>query len=200
MYPATKKHILFALLFFVSIPLFVGKSLAATNQSVGVTVKVGVCGNNLAEDNEDCDNTDLKGNTCETLGYASGTLTCHPSCSFDTTLCIAKKESSSSDSGTSPSETNTVTTTQVSETPITVNIPDVVQLFDTNGDNKITLSEVYSVTKKWFDGWKQTVVDQLEAQSKGTKIPEADIRRCDVNKDARCDLIDFSVLLYYVGR
>jgi hypothetical protein len=35
----------------------------------------------------DCSSTDLQGQTCETLGFLSGTLGCSASCSFDTSAC-----------------------------------------------------------------------------------------------------------------
>ena len=46
-----------------------------------------VCGNNIKEAGEECDGTDLAGETCVSLGYASGTLSCKD-CKFDTSNCI----------------------------------------------------------------------------------------------------------------
>ncbi|MBI1934906.1 hypothetical protein HYS31_00550 [Candidatus Woesearchaeota archaeon] len=37
---------------------------------------------------EECDKTDLKGNTCKSLGYLSGELKCTTSCIYDTSACI----------------------------------------------------------------------------------------------------------------
>ena len=39
------------------------------------------CGDGVAEEGEACDGTDLKGETCESLGYEYGTLSCRPDCS-----------------------------------------------------------------------------------------------------------------------
>jgi hypothetical protein len=47
------------------------------------------CGNNKRETGEACDGADLGGFTCSTVGYASGSLTCQPSCLFDFSQCIA---------------------------------------------------------------------------------------------------------------
>ncbi len=46
------------------------------------------CGNNIAEEGELCDGTDLRGQTCESLGLEAGTLRCRADCSgFDTSDC-----------------------------------------------------------------------------------------------------------------
>ncbi|MCC6847474.1 MAG: hypothetical protein IT294_03150 [Deltaproteobacteria bacterium] len=47
------------------------------------------CGNGVRETGEACDGADFGGFTCETAGYASGTLGCQPSCLFDETQCVA---------------------------------------------------------------------------------------------------------------
>lgn len=51
------------------------------------TVKIGVCGDGVAEGDEECDtNDDLKGQTCIGLGYDGGTLRCL-ACTFDISGC-----------------------------------------------------------------------------------------------------------------
>jgi hypothetical protein len=45
-----------------------------------------VCGDDRADPGEACDGTDLKGQTCETKGFAGGTLAC-VGCAFDTSGC-----------------------------------------------------------------------------------------------------------------
>lgn len=49
-----------------------------------------VCGNGVAEDQEQCDGQDLKGMTCATLGMgdASALLGCNSRCMFDTFMCF----------------------------------------------------------------------------------------------------------------
>lgn len=47
-----------------------------------------VCGNDIKETGEDCDGRDIS-QTCQTLGYTSGTLSCSPSCQFDTSKCVS---------------------------------------------------------------------------------------------------------------
>jgi PGF-pre-PGF domain-containing protein len=49
------------------------------------------CGNNLIEANEKCDGTALAGQSCSSMGYASGTLACKSNCQFDTSSCVASQ-------------------------------------------------------------------------------------------------------------
>ncbi|HEX6862412.1 MAG TPA: DNRLRE domain-containing protein, partial [Thermoanaerobaculia bacterium] len=48
-----------------------------------------VCGNNVKETGEQCDGSDLAGQTCVSLGFGGGTLSCSASCAFVTTACTA---------------------------------------------------------------------------------------------------------------
>jgi len=48
-----------------------------------------VCGNGVRETGEPCDAADLGGFTCESTGYASGTLSCLPGCLLDFSQCVA---------------------------------------------------------------------------------------------------------------
>ena len=45
------------------------------------------CGDGVADPGEDCDDDDLNGQTCQTLGYDSGDLTCNEDCTFNTGEC-----------------------------------------------------------------------------------------------------------------
>ncbi len=47
------------------------------------------CGNGIRETGEACDGPDFGGFTCASIGYASGTLSCEPSCLFDYGNCVA---------------------------------------------------------------------------------------------------------------
>lgn len=46
-----------------------------------------LCGNGVAEFDEDCDGTDLRGETCVSRGFQDGTLACNQNCTFDTSGC-----------------------------------------------------------------------------------------------------------------
>ncbi len=47
----------------------------------------GICGNDLAEPDEACDAADMRGQTCQSLGFGEGTLRCHRLCRWDTSEC-----------------------------------------------------------------------------------------------------------------
>ncbi len=45
------------------------------------------CGNGVWEYPEECDGDELRGATCESLGYSGGTLACSAECTYDTSGC-----------------------------------------------------------------------------------------------------------------
>ncbi|MBI2971699.1 MAG: S8 family serine peptidase [Candidatus Aenigmarchaeota archaeon] len=47
-----------------------------------------VCGNSVREGAEQCDGTDLAGQSCSSKGFANGTLRCTSSCAYDTSVCM----------------------------------------------------------------------------------------------------------------
>ncbi len=55
-------------------------------------VAAGRCGDALIQGGfgEDCDGDNLGGETCMTLGYTSGTLTCDSACGFDVSACVSE--------------------------------------------------------------------------------------------------------------
>ena len=46
-----------------------------------------VCGNNIKEIDEQCDGTDLAGQSCLTRGFSGGNLSCNTNCTFNTSTC-----------------------------------------------------------------------------------------------------------------
>lgn len=47
------------------------------------------CGNGVAEQGEACDGADLRNSTCQSVGFAGGTLACDGTCHFDTSMCLS---------------------------------------------------------------------------------------------------------------
>jgi serine protease AprX len=47
-----------------------------------------VCGNGIREAGEQCDGSNLGGETCQSRGYLLGTLTCNSNCTFNTSQCL----------------------------------------------------------------------------------------------------------------
>lgn len=59
-----------------------------TSQCVGSTTTA-TCGNNMVEEGEFCDGTDLNGETCASQGFDSGTLKCDTDCrGYDESSCV----------------------------------------------------------------------------------------------------------------
>lgn len=82
--------IFFWLLIISSVFFIISKNiLADSNDAVVITVKIAVCGDDFKEGWEECDNSDLSGQSCVTLGFGGGTLTCTPACELNTSACTA---------------------------------------------------------------------------------------------------------------
>jgi hypothetical protein len=175
-----------------------------TTDSIDATVKTSVCGNGEIEGGEDCEGEDLNNQTCISLGYASGDLSCDIACSFDTSECIAPSPTptptpspSSSPSSTSTPTSSPTTETQTliaspvpteaagTPTPIVALLPSLIRSFDQDASGRIEINELLGAVRGWLDEWQ-----------KGPDEPRA----CDLNHDGECSLIDFSVLLYYIER
>lgn len=191
----------------VILPLlgFARRSHAQT-VSIDATVQLSVCGNNVIEGVEDCEGTDLNSQTCVGQGYASGTLDCNTDCSFDYSACVATDSTSTDisasndgsdddddddeDSGSGSSDRRS----SLRRIPVVSTIADFVATlpgrvsnFDLNSDGSITSGEAFGVVRRWGDALRNA--DQ-----------EQEIRSCDINADTRCNLVDLSILLYYVDR
>ncbi|PJA83131.1 MAG: hypothetical protein CO146_01725, partial [Candidatus Nealsonbacteria bacterium CG_4_9_14_3_um_filter_37_29] len=79
--------IIFPLLLGSSFFLFQNSIFAASDATVEATIKISVCGNGIKEGSEQCDGSDLAGQSCTTEGYTGGTLSCSASCTFNTSAC-----------------------------------------------------------------------------------------------------------------
>jgi hypothetical protein len=64
-------------------------SFTPAEAGVSVTAHISaICGNNIKEEGEQCDGSDLGGQTCTSLGYSGGTLSCYSNCTFNTSNCF----------------------------------------------------------------------------------------------------------------
>lgn len=70
------------------------------------------------------------------------------------------------------------------ETRVPLELPRAVSFFDLDGSGRIELTEVFATVKQWIDIWRG----------------EGEKAKGDLNGDGKCTLVDFSILLYYVGR
>jgi len=89
-----------------------------------------------------------------------------------------------------PTSTPTPATTPMpTATPIPKPVlPSAIAFFDLNRNDKIEKEEILPALKKWVNSWRTALVEKIERLT------------CDLNNDGQCDLIDFSVLMYYIGR
>ena len=190
---------------------------ADTWGNISATIKISICGNEIVEGGEDCEGENLGGQTCESLGYGPGTLSCDIACSFDTYGCspapsptptptptaTATPTSALTTTSSTPSPSNGDSTTTDSLAPPTsvvsclLTLPDVLQFYVDylDGNCRIKTSELYKVVKSWVDDWKEVILAFTHGEDVNTRE-----RRCDVNQDNRCDLKDLSILLFYVER
>lgn len=100
-----------------------------------------------------------------------------------------------------PAATSTPSTSLgASPTPVPAPvIPAVVAVFDTNNTGRIEVGEVLSVVKSWVEEWREAIKEEF-ALAKEEEVTPRKIKKCDINRDRKCDLFDLSILLYYVGR
>ena len=90
---------------------------------------------------------------------------------------------------TSTPAPGTTTTTAVSvptSTPgpsFLPSLPAFINFFDIDGSGRIEIREIFDAAKLWVEQWRQRKTEN-----------------CDLNGDKICNLIDFSILMYYVGK
>lgn len=213
-----------SVVYFVVLP-FAQLALAATSQVIQSTIRIPVCGDLVAESPEECDNSDLGSATCRSEGFDAGDLSCDIACELDTTSCYGVAPTptpiptSTPLSSTIPSSTaipvtstsvnaenqaaaNVITTSTgtvpfqpeivlTNLTPFPL-LPSLLQLFDPDGNGAIQKGELPSIATLWVQEWQK----YLESY-KNSDLVNANVQ-CDINGDEWCNIIDFSVLLYYV--
>ena len=211
----TSSFLLLGTLFTLFLPTRVKAANTINDSSISASVKLSVCGNDLVEGAENCDNLNLNNKTCVSLGYASGTLTCTVACEFNTSNCISSAStptptstSSSTSASTSQSTQSTATSTvvqtitnlvtQIIETSKT-SLPTALAIFDVNGSGKIETDELRPAIENWVDNWKKTLLEEI-ATTQGREAESGLYQKCDVNNDNICDLRDLSILLFYVEK
>jgi hypothetical protein len=67
-------------------------------------------------------------------------------------------------------------------------LPPRLRYFDSDGNGKIDLFEKVQSIGAWVNSWRRVLRKETNEMN------------CDLNSDGRCDLKDFSILLYYINR
>lgn len=180
-------------LFFLLTILFLGKNFSFAYSSldvVDVSLKLSLCGDGLVQGNEDCELGSQITKTCLDYGYQLGTLTCDYSCSFNYSDCknLSKVEDIlEPEIGRIPNIYNVPKENTSKE--IFNNLPLLLRLFDFNRDGSIDFTEFTNMLYSWVEKW--SIFRQVEDKE--------DVKgACDINADNECNVIDFSIILYYV--
>lgn len=213
------------ILLLITLVVFTGSKGIVTVQSVSdnvtATIKISVCGNGIVEGGEDCEGNDLGGETCRSLGYEKGNLNCDVACAFDTSECTGVAPTStptpipswvptptpgsstaaSTKSQTDDSQGKNEDKEKEEEKKVKVEVqilqqpkPELVKLYDKNNDGVLSFNEVADGLSLFTRDWKDYRI------TKETGAVYQGVPSCDINGDKVCNLIDFSVLMYYVGQ
>jgi len=155
------------------------------SETVNVSLKLSLCGDSVVEGQEDCEINQPFSKTCSDFGYQEGLLKCDYSCSFDYSDCKYIKKEDPKDEPKPEEKPN------LPVSPIPSYLPFLLSLFDFNRDGRLDFLELTNLLTNWVDGWRlfRVADDDSKSEVKGT---------CDVNKDNVCNVIDFSIILYYV--
>lgn len=183
---------------------------ANLSSTINATIKISICGNGVHEGGEDCDQSDLGGKSCETVGFGPGTLSCDIGCGYDTTACTpptptptptpTPSTSTSAENSVQPTPTPSPSPAVVIPSiPFQFELPETVLYFIKGGTDKLIVADLHTIIQTWVNEWRSFAVEQTTLQQnispQGKTIP-----KCDINKDGYCNLQDFSVLMYYIGR
>lgn len=156
--------------------------LAYTDSSrIGATVKISVCGDNIVEGKEECEQGLGIRYDCKNFGYIPKPISCDISCAYDLLSC-------------QPIEPVVTTNEEKEEVkPEKPSLPILMINWDQNDDGRLTIEEFASFITSWVSSWKSFVVLPKETEEKETVAKE-----CDINSDKTCNVTDFSIILYYL--
>jgi hypothetical protein len=212
---------------------------AVGSQVINATVRLSVCGDGVAEFPEECDTRDLKSQTCRSLGYDVGDLSCDIACDFDVTACYGVAPSPTptatpnanltlvptisptpsptplslnENSNGSDSTNLTISDTTVAQStffPASLNqnisfdvlvkpavLPFSVRGYDFDGSGIIEEREMSDSVTAWVTDW-HLYIDNVTRSHFAERKKNTN---CDLNVDDHCNIVDFSILLHYIGK
>jgi len=150
------------------------RAIQAAN--IDATIRITICGNDEKETGEQCDGIDLGGASCVSQGFGGGTLSCKPSCEFNTSACTT----GGGGGGGSGGGGGFVYVLPVLSLTLEERARSM-QIADFNGDGAINITDV-SILLYYF------------GKDVGTNLASAPY---DLNKDGTVNITDVSILLYY---
>src|SRR3989344_664893 len=224
------------LLYVIAVIVFLGMGglfwhshSSAQSDTLQTTVRITVCGNDVQESGEQCDGTDLAGESCTTQGFTGGTLSCDPACDFDTSSCTSTPGGGGGGGGGRVPATVSEPATQINFTGQaspgdTVFLLKDAQLAGTavvgpDGVFSFSLSELsggsyifslYSQSPSRERSSFVTLPVQITPHTitnvsgisfePRPSIPPSQQMLGDLSGDGRVDLIDFSILIFWFER
>ncbi|HZX50169.1 MAG TPA: hypothetical protein VFE94_03430 [Candidatus Paceibacterota bacterium] len=224
------------LLYVIAVIVFLGMGglfwhshSSAQSDTLQTTVRITVCGNDVQESGEQCDGTDLAGESCTTQGFTGGTLSCDPACDFDTSSCTSTPGGGGGGGGGRVPATVSEPATQINFTGQASPGDTVFLLKDAQlaGTAVVGPDGVFSFSLRELSGG--SYIFSLYSQSPSGErssfvtlpvqitphtvtnvsgivfdfekpIDSAQARCADPNNDSHVDLVDFSILLFWFER
>lgn len=171
----------------------------AYSTSITATVRISVCGNQVVEYGEDCDNSDLGGKTCEKLGYDKGNLTCRTDCSFDKSDCKKEENKDENNNNSNGSSTNDTSQSNASNQGVEQQPSSVVSRIEKDNETRTLEIEDNSMDNtKNFPASEDDSVKIIITDSQGNNI-ELNIVASDnkfvINQDEVSATSQFSVIV-----
>ena len=85
-----QKYFLPIFLIFVFCILNLAPQSALASGTTNITIEIiSLCGNGVIDQGEQCDGSNLAGQTCSSRGYTGGTLSCNSTCTINTSQCTS---------------------------------------------------------------------------------------------------------------
>lgn len=156
-----------------------------SSYSIGATVKISICGDGIVEGEEECEKNLNQIFNCIDFGYQPDSIACDNSCAYDLLNCRPIEQ---------PIVNIKTDINQITQEKTESLLPRLMILWDENNDGKLELEEFAMFISNWVDSWKSFTIIPNEKEE---KISAAE--SCDINADKACNVIDFSIILYYLN-
>ncbi len=153
---------------------FVVEDSAAAAINVEVTVSF-VCGNGIASGEEQCDLSDLREQTCESLGRGTGNLVCSDTCQFDIENCAFATPTPGGGGGgatSTPGGGPTSTAPTVTPTPVLTVTPANTPTPGVGAPTNLNLALVTNGSGDNGNGTLTTVIAATVTDSIGNPVPD----------------------------
>lgn len=179
-----------AILFF-SVFSYISSILAQSDSTIGASVDLSVCGDGVVEGQEECEQVLGLQYSCQDYGMGKGETFCDASCAFDFSACVFPNPPITPNPPVSSPTLSPPVTSTFEPIPL-LRLPLLLRSYDINRDGWLVADEFIRFVKSWNSSWnlfisKETLTSPQEVVWTG----------CDVNGDRKCDIFDFSILLYY---